>query len=179
VNLSLLLPVILIIGVIFMMNRSMKNKQRQAEELRTRLEPGTGVRTIGGMYAVVKEVNDETVLLEITDGVHAHFAKTAVGTVLGEDEFNRIVHGIEPEGTEEAAGVDSPEDAADGETVEDAGTAETAEDAPAKANLSKDGPDDHVSLGKAEQDDAAEETAEQDGAAERAAAGRAGGSATK
>ena len=65
--------------------------------MRNQMEPGAGVRTIGGMYAVVKEVNDETVLLEITDGVHAHFAKNAIAAVLAEEEFNRIVHGIEPE----------------------------------------------------------------------------------
>ncbi|WP_069467142.1 preprotein translocase subunit YajC [Actinacidiphila rubida] len=99
-NIGILLPLILIVGVMFMMSRSAKNKQRQASEMRSKMEPGTGVRTIGGMYAVVKEVNDETVLLELTDGVHVHFAKNAIAVVLGEDEFNRIVHGIEPEGVE-------------------------------------------------------------------------------
>ncbi|WP_405579173.1 preprotein translocase subunit YajC [Streptomyces sp. NBC_01190] len=96
-NLVTILPLILIVGVMLMMTRSAKSKQRQAAEMRNQMEPGAGVRTIGGMYAVVKEVNDETVLLELTDGVHAHFAKNAIGTVLSEGEFNRIVHGIEPE----------------------------------------------------------------------------------
>jgi preprotein translocase subunit YajC len=177
VNLEILLPLILIVGVMFMMNRSVKNKQRQAEEMRGRMEPGTGVRTIGGMYAVVKEVNDETVLLEITDGVQAHFAKSAIGTVLAEDEFNRIVHGIEPDEADEADGVEGSQDA-EGEA---AAAVEGAEDAPAalaRTSLSKDGSDDLVDLGKP-QDDVAEETAEQDGAAERAVAGRPGGSAAK
>jgi preprotein translocase subunit YajC len=97
----LILVFIVMIGVMFLMTRSAKNKQRQASEMRNKMEPGSGVRTIGGIYAVVKEVNDETVLLELTDGVHVHFARNAIATVLNEDEFNRIVHGIEPEEIDE------------------------------------------------------------------------------
>ncbi|MEU6849746.1 preprotein translocase subunit YajC [Actinacidiphila alni] len=118
-----LLPLVLIVGVMFMMTRSAKNKQRQASEMRSQMEPGTGVRTIGGMYAVVKEVNDETVLLELTDGVHAHFAKNAIGAVLAEEEFNRIVHGIEPEEIEtESDGSEGDE----GDVTADAATGDAA-----------------------------------------------------
>lgn len=150
-NLVTLLPLVLIVGVMFMMTRSAKNKQRQALEMRNKMEPGTGVRTIGGMYAVVKEVNDETVLLEITDGVHAHFAKNAIGAVLAEEDFNRIVHGIEPE---EPEGLDE----GDGESTQ------TAADA-----LAEDGADQPVTLDKSEPSDEAPEqdgpAAEQDGTA--------------
>lgn len=152
-NIGILLPLILIVGVMFMMSRSAKNRQRQASDMRSKMEPGTGVRTIGGMYAVVKEVNDETVLLELTDGVHAHFAKNAIAVVLGEDEFNRIVHGIEPDAIDDG---DAPvatdaADAADGAT--DAKDAEAgAEDAP-------------IDLSKSEAP--ADAAPEQDGAAAR------------
>ncbi|WUH94693.1 preprotein translocase subunit YajC [Streptomyces sp. NBC_00433] len=99
----LILIFIVLIGGMLLMTRSAKSKQRQALEMRNKMEPGSGVRTIGGMYAVVKEVNEETILLELTDGVHAHFTKGAISTVLSEQEFNRIVHGIEPEDTEDDA----------------------------------------------------------------------------
>lgn len=141
-NIGILLPLILIVGVMFMMTRSAKNKQRQAQEMRSKMEPGSGVRTIGGMYAVVKEVNEETVLLELTDGVHAHFTKNAIAVVLGEDEFNRIVHGIEPEG---------PEDVDQDGTQADAG--ESADTEPADAGQDGgDGVEDaaSVDLGKAD-----------------------------
>jgi preprotein translocase subunit YajC len=154
VSIGILLPLILIIGVMFMMTRSQKTKQRQASEMRNKMEPGTGVRTIGGMYAVVKEVNEETVLLEITDGVHAHFAKSAIGTVLSEDEFNRIVHGIEPEGLDDEGEQDTEgaDDSAAGDAA--AGTSEPA-----------DGSDERVDLGKSDQaaepdDSAAEDDSE-------------------
>jgi preprotein translocase subunit YajC len=106
---ELLLPFILLIGVMLLMTRSAKNKQRQAMEMRDSMEPGTGVRTIGGMYALVKEVHEDTVLLEISPGVHAHFAKNAIGAVLEIEEYERIISG-EPLYAEEESPV-VPDDA--------------------------------------------------------------------
>lgn len=165
----LILIVIVMIGVMFLMTRSARNKQRQALEMRNKMEPGSGVRTIGGIYAVVKEVNDETVLLELTDGVHAHFAKNAIGTVLSEEEFNRIVHGIEPEqpeDAEDAEGTDedtagAARDAADGGHDGGTGTASGAKD----DHTEHDEHDEHVDLKKSG------EAAEQDGPGASAGAG--------
>ncbi|NED80377.1 preprotein translocase subunit YajC, partial [Streptomyces sp. SID11233] len=49
-----LLPFILIIGAMFLMTRSAKKKQQAATNMRSEMQPGSGVRTIGGMYALVK-----------------------------------------------------------------------------------------------------------------------------
>ncbi|GGT44736.1 preprotein translocase subunit YajC [Streptomyces purpureus] len=95
-NLLTFLPFIVLIGAMFLMTRSAKKKQQQAAQMRDQMQPGTGVRTIGGMYATVKEVNDDTVLLELAPAVHAVFAKNAIGAVLTDDEYNHIVHGDDP-----------------------------------------------------------------------------------
>ncbi|MFI1886493.1 preprotein translocase subunit YajC [Streptomyces jumonjinensis] len=95
-NLLTLLPFIVLIGAMFLMTRSAKKKQQQAVQMRDSMQPGTGVRTIGGMYATVKEIHDDTVLLEVAPGVHAVYAKNAIGAVLDDDEYNRIVHGDDP-----------------------------------------------------------------------------------
>ena len=92
-----LLPIILIGGMLFLMMRSSKNKQQQAQAMQSRLEPGAGVRTIGGMYALVKEVREDSVELEVAPGVHAIYAKNAIATVMDGVEYNRIVHGDEDE----------------------------------------------------------------------------------
>ncbi|MER6163993.1 preprotein translocase subunit YajC [Streptomyces violaceorubidus] len=94
-SLVTLLPFIVLIGAMFLMTRSAKKKQQQAASMRNEMQPGTGVRTIGGMYATVKEVNDDTVLLDAGPGVELLFAKNAIGAVLSDEEYNRIVHGIE------------------------------------------------------------------------------------
>lgn len=116
-DIAFLFPFILLIGVMFLMTRSAKNRQRQAMEMRDAMEPGTGVRTIGGMYAQVKEVREDTVVLEITPGVHALFAKNAIGAVLDADEYERIVNG-EEEGEETPV---VPDDASSLIEHEDAG----------------------------------------------------------
>lgn len=89
-----LLPFVLIIGAMFLLTRSQKKKQQQAVKMRDQLTAGTGVRTIGGMYATVKEIGEDTVTLEVAPGVHAMYAKNAIGAVLEDEEYNRIVHGI-------------------------------------------------------------------------------------
>ena len=94
-SLLTLLPFIVLIGAMFLMTRSAKKKQQQAIEMRNQMQPGSGVRTIGGMYATVKEVNEDTVLLDAGPGVELLFAKNSIGAVLTDEEYNRIVHGIE------------------------------------------------------------------------------------
>ncbi|MGW0365937.1 preprotein translocase subunit YajC [Streptomyces sp. NPDC002990] len=108
-NLVTLLPFIVLIGAMFLMTRSAKKKQQAAAQMRDQMTPGTGVRTIGGMYATVKEIGDDTVTLEVAPGVHAVYAKNSIGAVLEDAEYNRIVHGISDEPADETPVV--PDDA--------------------------------------------------------------------
>ncbi|MGW4164129.1 preprotein translocase subunit YajC [Streptomyces sp. NPDC004788] len=124
----MLLPFIVLIGAMFLMTRSAKKKQSQAAEMRNQMQPGTGVRTIGGMYATVKEIGDETVLLEVAPGVHAVYAKNAIGAVLEDSEYNRIVHGDDPETV-------VPDDASSLTETADAAAEETS--AEVKTDLTK------------------------------------------
>ncbi|RAJ60601.1 preprotein translocase subunit YajC [Streptomyces sp. Amel2xB2] len=124
-NIVTLLPFIVLIGAMFLMTRSAKNKQRQAAKMRDAMSPGTGVRTIGGMYATVKEIRDDTVLLEVAPGTHALYAKNAVGAVLEEEEYERIVNGapadLEVGDTvvpDDASSLTSDDDAAEGSKVD-------------------------------------------------------------
>jgi preprotein translocase subunit YajC len=90
------------IAVLFMLFRSNKKRQDQAKSMRSAIEPGSGVRTIGGMYALVKAVNEETVELEVAPGTVAHYTKGAIAAVLDPEEYDAIVNGrpIEDEPTE-------------------------------------------------------------------------------
>jgi preprotein translocase subunit YajC len=133
-----LIIAIVMMGAMFMMTRSAKKKQQQAQEMRNQMEPGAGVRTIGGMYALVKSVNDDTVELEVAPGVHALYAKQAIAVVMDPVEYNRIVHGDEAEDDAEPA-ADEPAVDGNGATeavaVEDAPVAvsDTVESAPTQA----------------------------------------------
>ncbi|MEW2267309.1 MULTISPECIES: preprotein translocase subunit YajC [unclassified Streptomyces] len=149
-SLVTLLPFIVLIGAMFLMTRSAKKKQQQAVDMRNQMQPGSGVRTIGGMYATVKEVNEDTVLLDAGPGVELLFAKNSIGAVLTDDEYNRIVHGVEhdlksdadivPDDASSLTGPDAPADDAavsDDKPVDlgkkDAADEPTADTAPAEA----------------------------------------------
>ncbi|MEW2285982.1 preprotein translocase subunit YajC [Streptomyces sp. NPDC047841] len=135
-NAYTLLPFIVLIAAMFLMTRSAKKKQHQAAQMRNEMQPGSGVRTIGGMYATVKEVNEDTVLLDAGPGVELLFAKNAIGSVLSDDEYNRIVHGVEHDLKSDAGLV--PDDASS--------LTETDEtDGPAAAAAASD---DKIDLGK-------------------------------
>ncbi|MFF7142022.1 preprotein translocase subunit YajC [Streptomyces nodosus] len=143
-----LLPFIVLIGFMFLMTRSAKKKQNQAAQMRDEMQPGSGVRTIGGMYATVKEVSEDTVLLDAGPGVDLLFAKNAIGAVLSDDEYNRIVHGVEHDLK------------ADGVVVPDDASSLTETDEPA-ADAASDASDDKpVDLGKKEAAEPADEPAE-------------------
>ncbi|MGX5187702.1 preprotein translocase subunit YajC [Streptomyces avermitilis] len=149
-NMLTLLPFIVLIGAMFLMTRSAKRKQQQAASMRNEMQPGAGVRTIGGLYATVKEVNEDTVLLDAAPGVDLLFAKNSIGAVLTDDEYNRIVHGIEHDLK------------TDGTVVPDDASSLTETDEPA-ADASSDASDDKpIDLGKK---DAADDTADEPGEA--------------
>ncbi|CAM5486578.1 preprotein translocase subunit YajC [Streptomyces fumanus] len=142
-SLVTLLPFIVLIGAMFLMTRSAKKKQQQAADMRNQMQPGSGVRTIGGMYATVKEVNEDTVLLDAGPGVELLFAKNSIGAVLTDDEYNRIVHGVEhdlktdgdlvPDDASSLTGTDAPDAAASDDTPVDLGKKDPAGESAADA----------------------------------------------
>ncbi|MER7396677.1 preprotein translocase subunit YajC [Streptomyces sp. NPDC000151] len=165
-NIVTLLPFIVLIGAMFLMTRSAKKKQQAAAQMRNEMQPGTGVRTIGGMYATVKEIHDDAVLLEVAPGVHALFAKNAIGAVLPDDEYNRIIDGAEqgsvvPDDLSSLTGASAVNDGDDDTT----GKGDVAE----KIDLGKETPAEKAAEPKAEEPKA-DETPAEDADAEAAEA---------
>ncbi|AXK32372.1 preprotein translocase subunit YajC [Streptomyces armeniacus] len=194
-NIVTLLPFIVLIGAMFLMTRSAKKKQQKAAQMRDQMQPGTGVRTIGGMYATVKEIRDDAVLLEVAPGMHALYAKNAIGAVLEEDEFDRIINGepvdlksddapIVPDDVSELTAADE-EAAGDGKI--DLGKSPAADADRAEAEDHEDEDDEHdedetdVRADAKTDADAEDETdgAKDDEAAEPKNAKRRGGSGSK
>ncbi|MGW5640587.1 preprotein translocase subunit YajC, partial [Streptomyces sp. NPDC003832] len=147
-SLVTLLPFIVLIGAMFLMTRSAKKKQQQAVDMRNQMQPGSGVRTIGGMYATVKEVNEDTVLVDAGPGVDLLFAKNAIGAVLSDDEYNRIVHGIEHDLKADADVV--PDDASSLTESDDADTA--SDEKPVDLGKKDEEPADDVAAAEAKAD---------------------------
>lgn len=85
-GITLLLPLILIVGMIWFMSRTQKKqRQRQAETVAA-LSPGTKVITTSGLVGIVEETDDDYVTLEISEGVLVQVIKAAVGRVIPDED---------------------------------------------------------------------------------------------
>ncbi|MEV8376367.1 preprotein translocase subunit YajC [Kribbella sp. NPDC056861] len=102
-GITLLLPLILIVGMIWFMSRTQrKQRQKQADTVAA-LAPGTKVITTSGVVGIVEEVDDEYVTLEISDGVLVQFVKAAIGRVIPEETEDEAVEEPVDEATDETA----------------------------------------------------------------------------
>ena len=92
-NLTFLIMLVLMFGLMFFMQRSQKKQAEKRMESLSKLEKGYEVITIGGLYGTVDEVDIEnkTIVLDI-DGVYLTFELAAIKTVLP------IKEAITPEG---------------------------------------------------------------------------------
>ncbi len=67
-----------------MLIRPQQKQQRKRQELLRNLEKGNRVVTIGGIYGMIKEIDEETLMLRIADNLNIKFARGAVERVLEE-----------------------------------------------------------------------------------------------
>jgi preprotein translocase subunit YajC len=79
-------------------------KRRQAAALARAVEPGSRVLLHSGLYGIVVEIEDDTIILEAAEGVHLRFAKAAVLRV--------VPHLVDPDDLDDDEYEDD-EDAAD------------------------------------------------------------------
>lgn len=78
-----ILPLLLIVvAFYFFVIRPGRNRQRQAQQLQSALQPGQEVMTGSGAYGRVVEIADDSVLLEMAPGVRVRWARGAVSRVL-------------------------------------------------------------------------------------------------
>ena len=74
-----MLPILLIILIFyFFIMYPQQKKQKKINAFRDSLKNGDKVVTIGGIYGRIREIKDNTVLLEVADGVRIKFDKSAI-----------------------------------------------------------------------------------------------------
>ena len=80
---SILIMLVVMMGLMFFMQRSQKKQADKRMESLNKLQKGYEVITIGGLYGTVDEVDTEkkTVVLDV-DGVYLTFELTGIKTVL-------------------------------------------------------------------------------------------------
>ena len=114
---TFLIVIVVLFGLLyFVMIRPQRNRQRQAQQMQSTVQPGQRVRTTSGMYATVVEADDQDVILEVAPGVRMRFLRRAVLETLPDDDGTA---GPDLDGTGAAsASFDEPEDTAAGGTTD-------------------------------------------------------------
>ncbi|MFN6038954.1 MAG: preprotein translocase subunit YajC [Bacteroidota bacterium] len=73
------IPLILIVVVFyFFMIRPQVKKQKEAKKFMENIKKGDKIVTIGGIHGKIHEVQDNSFIIEIADGVKVKVSKTAI-----------------------------------------------------------------------------------------------------
>jgi preprotein translocase subunit YajC len=100
---TLILLVAMLALLWLLLIRPQRRRQHEQQQLLSSVEPGDEVLTVGGLYGIVREIDEEDdLIVEIADGIQVRIARRAIGGV------------VKPEDEDDEAGEDD-EGAADGE----------------------------------------------------------------
>ncbi len=76
------IPLILIFLVMWLfMIRPQNKKQKEIEKARAAMKPGDKVISNGGIYGKIREVKDDSFIVEISENVRVRFEKSAIFAV--------------------------------------------------------------------------------------------------
>ena len=74
-----------LVWVLFL--RPQQARQKAAREQGNTIAPGDEVLTVGGIYGIVQELDEEgDLIVEIAEGIHVRIARRAVATVVKPDD---------------------------------------------------------------------------------------------
>lgn len=78
---GMLLPLVLFIAIFyFLIIRPQKKRQREHDQLLASISRGDPVITAGGMFGVVRDIKDDSFIIEIADGVKVRMLKGSIST---------------------------------------------------------------------------------------------------
>ena len=67
--------------------RPQRQRQQKHQQLLGSVAPGDEILTVGGLYGIVQEIDDEDdLIVEIADGIHVRIARRAIGGVVKPDD---------------------------------------------------------------------------------------------
>jgi preprotein translocase subunit YajC len=103
---SLILIVALFALLWLLLIRPQRQKQAEQQRMIETVEPGDEVLTVGGIYGIVQEVDEEDdLIVEIAEGIQVRVSRRAVGAVVKPDDEEDEEHEAEePETLDSADG---------------------------------------------------------------------------
>ena len=120
---SLILIVAMFVLLWVLLIRPQRKRQQDQQRLIEAVEPGDEILTVGGIYGIVEELDEEDdLVVEIAEGIRVRVARRAVASVVKpEDEYEEELAEAQEDAIEEVAVKDSEQDV----------RSEVEEDAPA------------------------------------------------
>jgi len=89
-SLILLLAMFVLLWVLLI--RPQRNRQQKQQQLLSSVEPGDEILTVGGLYGIVRDIDEEDdLIVEIAEGIQVRVARRAVGGVVKPDEEDEDV----------------------------------------------------------------------------------------
>ena len=123
-------PLIIIVALVavlyFVMIRPQRAKQQALRNQLESIEPGDEVLSVGGLYGIVEEIDEEDdLIVQISDGVNVRIARRAVASVVKpEDEDDEA----EDDEAEDEGGVEEDTETAEANATEPADESEALQD---------------------------------------------------
>ncbi|WZL71539.1 preprotein translocase subunit YajC [Clostridiaceae bacterium 35-E11] len=86
---SPILMTLVFIGIFyFLIIRPQQKRDKKIKEMRSNLQVGDAITTIGGIYGKILKIKDETITIEVgADKIKLQIARWAVGNVLKNDDI--------------------------------------------------------------------------------------------
>lgn len=79
------LPIILLFVIFyFLLIRPQQQQQKKRKEMLSSLQKGDRVVSIGGIYGMVKELTEDTVILRVADNVNIKMARAGIDRILND-----------------------------------------------------------------------------------------------
>ena len=116
-SLILLLAMFVLLWVLLI--RPQRQRQQKQQQLLASAEPGDEILTVGGLYGIVRDVDEEDdLIVEIAEGIQVRIARRAVGGVVKpedeDDEDLEDAEELEEAADDEDGVVDSEDSVNDG-----------------------------------------------------------------
>lgn len=86
---TILMLVMIMAIFYFFMIAPQRKREKKINEFRNNLQNGDKVITIGGIYGRIREIKDNTVILEVSDGVRIKMDKASIQQLQNDTEVKK------------------------------------------------------------------------------------------
>jgi preprotein translocase subunit YajC len=109
---SLILIVAMFVLLWVLLIRPQRARQQQQQRMLSTIEVGDEILTVGGLYGIVQEIDEEDdLVVEIAEGIQVRIARRAIGTVVKPEDDDEEADELDDD-AEDADLVTVPDDEA-------------------------------------------------------------------